>query len=232
MAEPTRVTIAGARQGYNCRLTISRYGSFVCRVVSIAPSVKIIASDESAGRRRAFYPFVTSGSSFEMAVVHAGWSEREAFNRWVRGYMTRIADNARIGGVVLVEVPARRFSRTAIPEGVLNYGEDVATPTYTSALSFVGASDAVSAIGQSSVGGDSYVQTPRQDYKTSRYFYPSGSQVSGAASLEGTIFDRTPNVAPARTSGTLPNVGDLMPGADDYYADQPLAPFGIFRASP
>jgi hypothetical protein len=189
VASPTNPTISHAREGYNGRLTVSRYGSFLVRVMSLDTSVKIIASDEEAARRRAFYPFITVGSSFDMVIVHTGWEDREAFNKWVRGYAERVTNNESIGGTMLIEVPVRRFSRIAVPEFALTYGERLGDISYTTSMSFIGAKEPASAIGTNNVAGDSYVKSARIGQATSKYFYPSGTQVAGAASLEGTIFD-------------------------------------------
>lgn len=195
---PASPTVPGARDGYNCRMSVSGYGSIYCRTVSITPALKIISSDQKAHRHRAFYPFITSGSSFSMTLVHASHAERETFNRWITTYLNKVLANESIGGTVLVEVPSRLFSRVAVPEEVVaNYGETVGDISYQTDLTFKGAKEPLSAIGKDNVGGDSYIKAARNGNATSRYFYPTGTQVAGAAKADGVMFDRAAAPLPA-----------------------------------
>lgn len=195
MAEPRVVTIPGAPEGYNCRLSVGGYGSRVCRAVVIQYDLKVIGEDASAANRRAYYPVVVAGSSFDLQVIHKTYDEREAFNTWVRGYMEGIAANRRMSGAMKMECPARRLVRVGVVEGTLEYGLVWnETLSYATTLAFVGSSEPLSALGGESVEGVSYFKTARVDAATSATFYPTGSQVAGAESLEGTIFDTTPPV--------------------------------------
>lgn len=218
MASPTNPTISGQREGFNCRMTVAKYGSMVCRVTAIAPNIEIIAETQSAGSQDAFYPYQYDASSFAMQVLHASWAEREAFNKWLRRYMVKVTNNEPIGGTILIEVPGRRFTRVAVPQSGVEYGDDINAVTFTTNLQFVGASDPLSAIGSNGVSGDSYVKQARNGLATSKYFYPTGTQVSGAASLEGTIFDKTPTPEAINPNGVS---GVLLPGTGSQFIRQP-----------
>lgn len=194
MAEPTQVTISGAREGRNCRLSVSGYSSITVQAVALALVVNINASDEDAGSRRAYYPFSVVSDSFSLIVIHNSWAQREAFNAWIRGYMNKVIANDKIGGTIKVELPVRRFVRNAVPKGTVNYGARFDDVSFTTTIQFVGALNPLSAVGQSAVSGVSYYKPPTND-PTAKYFYPSGTQVSGAESLQGTIFDSSPAAA-------------------------------------
>jgi hypothetical protein len=214
VADPTTVTIPGATEGLNCRLTVGGYGVFLCRTLRLTFSLNILSNEGEAATRRAFYPWVTSGSSFDMAVIHKTWEEREVFNAWVKGYMDRVAANQRISGSMKIEVPARRFHRVGVCQGSLAFGDkwDAPNATRLTTLSFVGASEPIS-VAQGDTAGTSYYKAPKVEAALGQHFYPSGRQVSGAESLEGTLFDATPTEDPAVTRADLMDTYRMLSAA-------------------
>jgi hypothetical protein len=129
-----------------------------------------------------------------MVVVHLSSTERDSFNAWMRGYWEAVSSgNTSVGGTMSIDVPVRRFSRRGIPQSKLTYGEvqyqadpDTGRGLFTTDLDFVGASDPLSLD-----NGVISFFTSSSD-ATAAYFYPAEKQVSGAESLDGTIFDTNP----------------------------------------
>lgn len=164
-------------------------GTRQVRVITLQRRLGIIASaDSEAKSRRAFYPVVTTGSSFLMQIAFTSWEERERFNDWMLRYMRSVVNGTAASGVMTVRVPQRDFEKTAIPESDLEFGEGVTDVGYTLDLSFIGASDPVDLNLGQRMAGISYFKGPK-GMQESRYFYPGGKQVKGAEQLDGTTFD-------------------------------------------
>lgn len=183
MAEPNP-RIDG-KMGMTGRLSTIGYGSRLVRVTKVQDGLKIISSSGEARSRRAFYPHATVNAKFILTIVFTSWSERESFNRWMRTYMNGVSTGKGTSGYMKVSVPGRRFVRIAVPEGELLYGDAVKNVTYPVDVTFVGIHDPVDDLNHPSL---SQMQMPKNDL-ISKHFYPTGLQVSGADSLEGTFFD-------------------------------------------
>lgn len=174
------------------RITTNGHGSRAVRVISIAYGLGIISTESEARSRRAFYPVVTTSSSFGMDIAFVSWEEREAFNQWLARWMRAVTTKAGTDGYMRIEVPGRRFTRTAVLDNGSGptYGEAVTDVGYKVHLDFCGASDPIdSAIEIRRML--SVFRLPDEGRKQARHFYPGGKQVKGAASLEGTLFDQT-----------------------------------------
>jgi hypothetical protein len=197
-------TIPGAAEGFNGKLSASGYGSRLVRVVGIAQGPTFENQEAEAASRRVLYPLSNDDGDFQLAMAFLTWDEREAFNSWVRGYLLRVTTNQRVSGYMLVQVPARHFSRVGVPVGPLSYGDQVGTLAYPSTVRFIGTIDPTSAVGKTTTAGSRFV-APSKDSSALAY-YPSGTQASGASSLEGTFFDPTPAAAAG--------VGEVVPYAD------------------
>lgn len=185
MAEPTRATIAGAPAGFNCRLSVSGYGSYAVRVERIRYSVEIHAESAAAANYRVFYPGWLQDPQFALAIVHLTAAERDRFNDWMAAYMRKVTSSQIAEGAMSVQVPVRRFNRTGVPLGTLVYGDSVgqAGSAYRTDLVFGGAYDPVS---RDSI---SKFRAAKKDASTSANFYPAAAQKGGAETLAGTIFD-------------------------------------------
>lgn len=192
MAEPEGVTIPGAPLGYNCRLSVRDYGSRLVRVESLSFPMEIITSEAAGTVGRVMYPLQIELPGFSVDVVFITRQERDSFNDWVSEYMRRVASNQHIGGYFYVVVPARRFAQCGVPIGPLMYGDWVGMLGYHMTLQFVGAQQPLSAVGYNSDHGVSYYKPPTADQAQARYFYPSGTQLSGRGVLEGTLYDPIP----------------------------------------
>lgn len=197
MADP-RPTIAGAAEGYNSRLTARGYGSRLLRCERVGYPLEVGVAEDRAANSRSLYPLNRTSATFLISAVFQTWEEREAFNRWARQYMLKVATNQPISGYLYVEVPARRFARYGVLAGPLLYGEAVGDKAYHVDLTFVGAQDPV---------GDSrtsYYQPAAKDRNDAPSFYPSGTQKAGAESLAGTLYDPKP-------AATVPGVDEPAP---------------------
>lgn len=185
--------VPGARPGINARLSVAGYGQHLGRVLEVGYDVRVGAQEEEARARRAFYPLHVLSPSFGLVFQHLSHGEREAFNEWLGGYMRLVTGNATVSGYMRVEVPGRRFARNAVARGPLTYGDQVGAITYLSAVEFLGASRPISGVGQLDVGGVSRYYPPTGDLIDAPHYYPSGTQRSGEAGLEGAIYDDRPD---------------------------------------
>jgi hypothetical protein len=178
--------------GFNGQISAIGYGKRRVRCMGLVFGLGIIANSGSQSKnRRSFYSVVTTGSSFTITIGFVSYEEREDFGRWMRGFMEDVSDGRASSGFMTIQVPNRKFFRTAVPgdrgTGIV-YGEAVGDMGYTLELSFVGASDPIKSNLSNRQAGLSYFKMPKNNDE-SRYFYPAGRQVAGAESLDGTIFD-------------------------------------------
>lgn len=176
--------------GFNGHIGSVGVGKRRIRVTKLDQKVSIIASEDEAKRRRAFYPKIVTSSGFTMEIVFLSYEERASFTRWLSNYMDSVVSDTAESGVMTVSVPKYEFVRTCIPETELEYGEGTTDLAYTLTMGFVGASDPVSLDLGGRMSGVSFFQMPKNNL-TSKFFYPSGRQVKGAESLDGTMFDDT-----------------------------------------
>lgn len=192
------VTIPGAVEGLNGRLLVSGYGSRTVRVERINYSVEIYTEEASSAHGKAFYPGWLQDSDFGLDIVHLSVSERDKFNTWLRTYMTRVTSGGIAQGSMLVQVPARKFARRAVPSGTLNFGDALNQQGkgYRTSLLFKGATDPIS------IRSASAFRAARTDPEVSAPFYPSSGQKKGAESLDGTIFDTSGDDALSRLIGS------------------------------
>ncbi len=193
------VTIAGAKEGFNGLLSVTGYGSLTVRVEKIRYAVEIYSEQASSAHGKVFYPGWLQDADFSLELVHVSLADRDAFNRWMRGYMTKVTTGGVSQGSVLVRVPGRRFVRRAIPMGTLNLGDSIAQSgkAYRTALVFRGATDPIA------IKAASAFRAAKTDPATSAPFYPSTGQKKGAESLDGTIFDEGGEQSVDRILGSL-----------------------------
>lgn len=201
---PSKVTISGYPEGFNCLLTVRKYGSAAVRCTDVSYALTIGSTEDEAAAQRVYYPLNQYIAAYDLIFAFKSKAERDSLNNWLRNYMRKVSSNQSIGGYVFVQVPARNTAFNGIPLGPLTYGEQ--TPQvlqYTAQMRFVGASSPISAVGQkSALAGISQFKLPSKDTKEAPYFYPAGNQQSGAVSLQGTLYDPIPvSQIPDTTSG-------------------------------
>lgn len=177
----------------------------------------IIASADSEARsRRAFYPVVTDGSRFTISVGFTSWTEREGFNKWLANFMRSVSEGSAKHGTMTVRCPNRNFVRVGVPQGPVVYGEGIRDVAYTTDLAFVGATDPVDITVASKLVS---ALQPKSLNASNRFFYPTGQQIKGAESLEGTLFDPTPTGTDP-TTPSLPSPTPYNPAQQQKNADQ------------
>lgn len=181
--------MAKGDSGLNGSISAAGYGTRKVRILTLQRRLGIISTaDSEAKSRRAFYPIVTTGSSFTMSVGFISYEERERFNEWMSRFLRDTVNDIARSGVMTVRMPSRDLLRTCVLESDLNYGEGLTDMMYTLTMDFIGASDPVDLDLGTRMAGISYFRGPRGN-QASRYFYPAGRQVAGAEQLDGTTYD-------------------------------------------
>ena len=194
------VTISGAAEGLNGLLSVTGYGSIAVRVEKIRYGVEIYSEQADSANGKAYYPGWLQDSDFSLDIVHPTVGNRDAFNKWMRVYMTKATSGSLSHGAVLVRVPGRKFARNAIPQGTLNYGDsiDQNARAYRTTMVFRGATNPLS------TGSASSFRKAKSDAASSAPFYPSTGQKKGAESLAATIFDETDHALISHLLGYSP----------------------------
>jgi len=199
MAYVLEAAVPKHSQDFNGLLSTSNLGSYRVRVDQIQFGLDITTTQGEAKTRAVLYPSAYESGSFSLVLHFMDWAEREKFNTWLQTYMEKTVNGHGFNATMHVSVPVRKFSRIAVPEDSVEFGEGVQDVGYQSSVSFIGVVDPTDPKSNVLNSGVSYFKWPQKD-KQSRHFYPAGVQVSGAANLEGTIFDTTPD--PTVTSST------------------------------
>lgn len=166
-------TIPGSPVGFNCLLSSAGYGQRAARAIGISYGVDISSSEDEMRDSHVFYTLNVTESDFVLGLIFVSMAERLDFANWLSGWAKAVASNAQVSGYISVSIPVRDYSRRAVWEGGLVYGDAIGTTSYPLALQFIGASDPVSAVGKSSVVGDSFVETATRDTTDAPFFYPS-----------------------------------------------------------
>lgn len=194
--------------GFNAFIGSPGLGRRRIRVLDFTRKVSVISGESEAKNRRGFFAQMVTSSGFSITLAFVSYGERGQFNRWLSNYMQAVVDGTAANGYMTVAIPHYDFVQTCVPETDLDFGEGYKDGLYTTQIGFVGASDPINLDLGARMAGVSYFQMPT-DNVTSKYFYPSGRQVSGAESLDGTIFDQT--VMPG-VSGPGPDAPDPVGG--------------------
>lgn len=194
----TSPTIPGAAEGFNGLLSVTGYGSRTVRVERIRYSVEAYSEQAASAHGKAFYPQWLQDSDFGIDIVHVSATERDKFNGWLGAYMERVTRGTIAHGSMLVQVPTRRFARTAVPKGTLNFGDTIQQQSkgYRTSLLFQGATDPMATLSASAF------RAARKNPSESAPYFPSTGQKKGAESLDGTIFDQRPQSAIDHLLGT------------------------------
>lgn len=174
------------RNGLNCSLTYNR-GKTTCtysvRANLVAHGMQVIYAESSARVRRVFYPHRLTYAQFALGVDLVGEDEFVSFSTWMANYADyAISLDLPVNGYpyMAVSIPSRRFLRYAVPlSGGFEWGDSVGLMLRTETVVF-------ETVGQP---GDKANQSPTsyatgQALKdaTSKYFYPTGQQLSGSMS--------------------------------------------------
>lgn len=177
-----------ARKGINCYLsyakgsdTLSKYG---VRVSSVSHGINILATQSQARIRQAFYPYKLGAAQFAITVDLIGSREYRSFADWMAEYAKQALslDNDVDGFPYMqVHIPmddSRNFIRFGVPLNGYEWADNVGLMTKQVQVVF----ETVSERGQTVVSKDQLSRADGQAMvdKVTRYFYPSGTQLSGS----------------------------------------------------
>lgn len=176
--------------GVNGALVTDGFGSFNVKVMRLGLDLSIVSSTEDASTHETFYPADVTSSDFYLILAFSTWSERERFNRWMRRFMESVFQSKATSAKMKVVVPSHDFSRSAVPQGPIQYGRGSRDVAYFVRISFVGAIDPADKV-------EASVYRPAQTgAKVSSHFYPAGTQLKGAAALDENLYQSTPDGTP------------------------------------
>lgn len=174
---------------YNATLSTATEGSYDVWCSAIVKGISINAAEGEASMRRVFYPQVITSSSFTAVLIFRSWRDRDQFDIWLSGFMTKVATGKGFQGSMKFDVPDLGFTRVAVPTGTIERGEGLTDVGYSMTLKFIGATDPTHPMVGSKKTGISYFRLPTRQKEVAKYFYPAGQQVRGAATFEGSLFD-------------------------------------------
>lgn len=171
---------------FKASFSASGYGSnsAYCTALSFGTSIE---GDEAESRNGStFYPKRVTSSSFSLAIAFPSHREWHDFIEWMKEYVRVISDPSSRVGPMTVRVPARSFSRVAIPASGFQFGDRAGALVRRSRISFTGASDPLRPgdRGTSSEPGFAPDTVVAQ-------FYPTGTQASGA--VEDSLYNGKPS---------------------------------------
>lgn len=220
-------------KGLNATIRTGKHGSYRVRAVGLGYGLGVIATQEESKQRRAFYPLVTTSSSFTITLAFVSWEERERFNKWMSNFMEKVVNGRGFHAAMEIRVPSRDFIRTAVPEGPIEYGEGVTDVGYEMSISFVGSSDPVDPSKGAKAAELAYFEMPgkKKGRQISKHFYPAGHQLAGTGDLDGAIFDHSfgdEQRTPLSQSSQTPSKADLAKEASDAAQEFLNNPFGLF----
>lgn len=194
---------------FNGAISSDVVGTYRLRVRRLTLGLNVVSSEAEGRERRVFYPATTTSSAFIMEIQFPSYESRTKFSTWLESYMHGVMSGRGFRAAMKVTVPSRNFAREAIPVGPVLYGEALTDTVFSVQLNFVGAADALD-ISLETKKSHSYFVLPKKGVATSQFFYPGGQQLTGAQSLEGSLFDYadpTSTTAPVDPQGGAQEVG-------------------------
>lgn len=172
MAAPRNVTISGGPYGFNGKISHATLGSIYICAGAIRRSVSINTREDAASQAKTLYPLYVSQGAVSVTLLHRSHAARDKINDWIKRFMD-LSSTAQLEHNYLdIIVPNRRFSRRAVIQGDLMYGETMGDGMLTTTLSLVGAKDPVQRWSERS-----RMRNATAGAEVSLYFYPAGIQV-------------------------------------------------------
>ncbi len=168
------------RQGLNCTLSYLAGGqrrAYRVRAKLLTHGMKVIYDESQARVRKAFYPHRLSSAQFMVGIDLIGQQEHTSFTNWLASYADYVLDpNLRFGEfpAMAVAIPARNFLRKGVPITGYEWNDNVGKMVWSPSLVFETAGEPgedeprLSRVGGIAMYGNE-----------SRYFYPTGTQLSG-----------------------------------------------------
>lgn len=173
--------MSDSRQGLNCTLSYM-YGrtrrAYRVRATVLTHGMQIIYDESQARVRQSFYPHRLSSAQFMVAVTTNGEDEYRSLVNWLTAYADYILDiDLREGEFpsMAVALPSENFLRKGVPLSGFEWSDAVGKMVWDMSLVFETAGEPGDEKGPrlSSVQGWGLYD---QDTK---YFYPTGTQLSG-----------------------------------------------------
>ena len=170
----------------NCRLSASGYGERYINVTRIMHGVKFTGTEDGGRNGRVWYPQRQTSGSFGLAVIFSDHRAYEKFVAWVVEYIQHVSNPDGVAVAMRAQVPARKFDKLGVPSDGLTFARSYDEVTHELSLSFVGVADPVSLNGKNV----SKFAKPSVGYDESKYFYPSGTQLSNDDRRTAAILER------------------------------------------
>lgn len=166
----------------NCTISVADGSVFPCYVVSVDHGMNIVAQKSKSRAASTPYFYRYTSGSFGMKVVWPSYRAYQIFNEWALDYVRKLANpRLRTASYQLrVRIPAFNFDRSCVPSGergpFCTFGRAWNDEgAYEQQLNFESSSDALDITGPFV----SNFEEARFDGETSKYFYPSGTQLRG-----------------------------------------------------
>jgi hypothetical protein len=164
--------------------------------------MEVTGTTDAAKAYRAFYPLRRTKGGISVSFVFPNYNSYNSFAKWMESYARRLADHNNQVGPMRVVIPAFGFNITAIPTSGWSFGDQVGTIVYKCTVSF----DSAGSASDFQNLELSRFRRPKRGWKDSRYFYPSGTQLSGRRTPDRLGGDSPPiSGDDVRTQGFAPN---------------------------
>lgn len=187
--------------GENCTISIKNYGSYKVHCTAIDYGLTIIATQDQARARRAFYVTKWLDDGFGIDIQFSTEAAFDKFCTWLRNYGRSIIQTNSVVGVVTVSVPSRKFLKSGIPANSGGSSSPIPFETRVGMLApkmhldFVGTKDAFNVSEKSKY---SHFQNPSKRALILNpqiaYFYPAGTQLSGSQYGNDALYDDQPDL--------------------------------------
>lgn len=169
----------------NCFLSAGGHGDYEVTVTTISHGISIAAgAPDQARNHRAYYFSRRTSGSFTLGLVFTSQKAYGDFGAWLQAYGSKVSAPGVKVGAMRVSIPSREFERVAVPVSGTTYGEQVGQVSYPMSLRFDGGRDSE----DFSSPAISQFVAPIFNQEESAFFYPGGTQLSGAGSKEDALY--------------------------------------------
>lgn len=184
----------GKHSPTNATLSVVGYGSLGVRIKTISFGFDMLTSNSESRMFRTLYTRAITEEAFGLGLICTTHEEYELLGMFLLNYGRKAAQGT--AGMMRVRFPARNFDRLGVPDGS-TFGRAVPDVTWPMAVGFTGASDLVNLGSRdvttlSNVLGAEYLNSIHKD-PASAYYYPTGSQLTGAGSGADLLYDTPPD---------------------------------------
>lgn len=176
--------------GENCGLAAFGYGRRKVRCVALSHGMSIVPISEDEARfYRSFLASRRTSSGFEIGLVFKNHAEYESFGKWMMDYGRKVAEPSGGPGPMIVTIPKVGFLKIGVPSRGVVFGDEWNAITYRMVIGFTGTSDPaeLANVVVSQFDRGWFNKAIRYDPNV-RYFYPSGTQLSGPDRAEDSLY--------------------------------------------